>query len=154
MNCSTRWWPHWSLPNWRKWNTAICLTFREQFRFTCTEFSEMLFPNNLPLMHLHNAQAYRLVGLSFGEVIELFVFVSGLCPPQPISVPGVGHQEVSVKASCGLEVRVECKHWSNGCWDIARDQSQGFIQTGQRSMYKRGGSLYCRLLRESTSLRG
>lgn len=32
-------------------------------------------------MHLHNAQAYRLVGPSFDEVIELFVFVSGLCPP-------------------------------------------------------------------------
>lgn len=103
---------------------------------------------SLPLMHLHNAQAYKLGGLSFGKVIELFMFVS----PQPLSVPGVGHQEGSVKASYGLEVRVECKHWSSGCQDIARDQSQGFIQTKKIVMYKRGTGLYCRLLRESTSL--
>lgn len=66
-----------------------------------------------------------------------------------LSVPGVGHH---MKASYGLEVRVECKHWSSGCQDIARDQSQGFIQTKKIVMYKRGTGLYCRLLRESTSL--
>lgn len=39
----------------------------------------MLYPNNL---HFHNAQAYRLVGLHSGEVMELFVF--GLCSPSPV----------------------------------------------------------------------
>lgn len=144
------------MPNGRKSYTAICWTFREPFRFTCTEFSEMLFPNNLPLMHLHSAQAYRLVGLSFSEVIELLVFVSGLClplppAPKPRSVPGVGHQEGSVKASCGFEglggVQTLVQWMSRRC----EGQSQGFIRI---IMYKRGGSLYCRLLRESTSLRG
>lgn len=126
------------------------------FRFTCTEFSEMLFPNNLPLMHSHNAQIYRLAGLSFGEVIELFVFVA---PPPPIPPalfsPGRwasgGLSEGFMWVGCPGGVQTLVQWMSRQCGgSVTRLHTDG----PKMGTYKRDRGLYCRLFRESTSLRG